>query len=136
MSQATESKTNYLVENSLEFHAILLRQHEASLNASALTNYKAENDRTEWLVGGRLVAVSEGQIGSRLRYWAVVPLTPAQHRLATDQLSNNDVAGETEIVDLLWKEGRIPSADGHALLPELNRCLVNPMYEPLQAVYS
>lgn len=127
---------HYLVEVSSAEHSAVVREHERSSNAGCLTSYDPANDRTRWHVGGKLVGVSEGILGSRKRYWAAVNLTPEQHAMAVDQVSNNDVSGDEEMIDHFFFEGRIPRADAMALLIERNRCLAQPFFEPLQDRYS
>lgn len=132
----TTSAKNYLIEVSPELHTSVLRQRERASNAGSTAWYNLPKDRTEWSVAGELVAVSEGQIGSRKRYWAVVALKPSQHALAIDQLSNNEVSSDDEMIAHFFNEGRIPSVDAKVMLEvERPRCLVNTFYEPLQERY-
>lgn len=121
----------YLIEVDFARFQAHLRAHERSLNAGALTAFDATRNSTVWTVAGNVVGESAGPVGSGGAHWAVVGLTPRQHGLVVDQLSNNDVASDDELVEHFWREGGLCSADARATLLERPRCLREPLYEPL-----
>lgn len=125
----------YLAEISkLDFQAIV-REHERTANAGCTATFNSIQNRTRWLISNKLVAVSEGPVGSNLRYWAVLSLTSHQHSIVVDQISNNDVSGDEELIDHVYVQARILRPEALAILVERNRCLVDPFYEPLQDTY-
>lgn len=126
----------YLVALTAEQHVTVLRYRESSRNAGSLTRFNEKTGRTEWTVAGQMVAVSEGPVGTGKGYWAVVHLTPAQHALATDQLSNNEASSDEELIEFFFTEAQIVSGDTKALLFERDRCAIQPMYEPLSETYE
>lgn len=126
------TKRQYLIETDKQNFLASIRAFERVINAGSLSSYDATRDRSTWTVGDHVVGESEGPVGSNTRYWIVVSLTKAQHNLATDQLSNNEVSSDTELIEHFWREAQITSSDARALLLERPRCLREPMYEPLQ----
>lgn len=129
-------KKPYLIDASyVEFQA-LLKRHESVANAGCLTEYDAAGDRTLWTVAGQLCAVTKGPLGARQGCWMVVHLTDSQRELAADQACNNDVSDDVEFTEFLFTEGRIELVDREAILLERNRCLTNPMYEPLLNLFE
>jgi hypothetical protein len=123
--------SRYLIEISLAAHTKLLRDRERAANAGCLTAYDAKSDLTSWLVAGEVVGVSEGPLGTNTRYWATAALTPSQHSLVTDQLSNNEVSSDEEMIELFIREGAVTRSNALALMYERERCLARAMYEPL-----
>lgn len=127
-----ENTLQYLIETDRVSFIAQVRAHERVSNAGCLSSYDALRNRSTWTVAGEVVGESEGPVGTQGRYWAVVALTKAQHGLATDQLSNNDVSDDVDLIEHFWREGRITSATAKSLLLERPRCLREPLYEPLQ----
>ena len=51
-----------------EFHADL-RKIGMDVNSAAIADYSEADDRTQWIVGGRVVGVCSGRVGAGFDYW-------------------------------------------------------------------
>lgn len=127
-----DGKNAYFVEVAKAQHHEFLREHERLSNAGTTTTYDAARNRTIWQLAGETVAESEGPVGSGSRYWAVVKLEPHAHAVVVDQLSNNDSSSDDELVQFLSEEAGVPELTARILLNERERCLTEPLYEPVR----
>lgn len=125
-------KNAYLVEIAQDLHHAFLREHERLSNGGSTTTYDAARDRTLWQVAGETVAESEGAVGTGGRYWAVLHLEPQAHALVVDQLSNNDSSSDDELAQFLSEEAGLSALTARVLLVERDRCLTEPLYEPVR----